>query len=704
MKLIAFLLLLAEAAFAQTAPPVTGIQATQQNGQTFITWNDAATGSLGSNYRYNLYRSTSCPITSTATAILVQQALYNNSAQLTGVKPFEQWTRQNTYNPMVTLSASGAALPVWSGLAAYTNLAKATACYAVITHDITGATADSAITLGGNSMTGTVAESLGTVTPILQIPGTSSSRMNGCSNCYVTSASIGQPMFLELHASGGSAPAWGDEWAYWGNANMGYQDGTQSMFVVYQDVTGTKFNSGFKNQLILGPSDLMWSKGAGGNSLFSDASTQTYWYGVMDSINFPTAYSPPADTGVYVFPYTQAKLALILPFAMAYYQPDPNRIFGHGVSMGGFGSLHWSFQQPNLFAGIFVGDPIINSWGKIPQIDYGAAGGSASVANGSTAVGQVSGPMFGKYLAGNGAGAGALNLTITTETKTVSTVATASKLTLKNNYEGNSGTQTYITGSGKTCSGIPAGQPCGAGLVTDATTTDTLPDGVTQYNTVTNTSAWVAENCARVIPYVAWSAGRLDTTAAGMWAMSPALAGALATCHYGFSFGWANDIHGTVTEGIVTPLEGFYLPLLHKNISYPAFTNFSQDNNYGNGNTNNGDCITGNATVGPFCFVNYGWDWSPPVDTPTTWSTSFSNALITSGTCPNYSGYTLKCATTGTVSVTPRNTQSFNVPPGASVQWSTNNGQSGTAIADSYGLVTVTVTFGVEPVILTLQF
>jgi hypothetical protein len=155
-------------------------------------------------------------------------------------------------------------------------------------------------------------------------------------------------------------------------------------------------------------------------------------------------------------------------------------------------------------------------------------------------------------------------------------------------------------------------------------------------------------------------------------------------CHFGFSFAWANDIHSAATGGLLRPLLGTYVPQLYLNVSYPALTSFSLDSSYGDGDTTDGSCITGNATAGPVCYVNYGWTWTTPTDTATSWSTAISNSQVTSGTCP-----TTNCATTATVSLTPRNTQSFKPVPGSPVTWSATGGQSGTVTVDAYGLATV---------------
>src|SRR5882672_7824706 len=83
------------AGWAQTAPSVTNIHAIQHDGQTFVTWTDATRDAAGERYRYDLYRSTQGPITDLSHSTLVQQGIYNNSAQLIGPKPFNQATRQN---------------------------------------------------------------------------------------------------------------------------------------------------------------------------------------------------------------------------------------------------------------------------------------------------------------------------------------------------------------------------------------------------------------------------------------------------------------------------------------------------------------------------------------------------------------------------------------------------------------------------------
>src|SRR5215471_18477621 len=153
---------------AQTAPTVTNIRATQHDGQTFITWTDPAPGSSGKIYRYDLYRSTSGAIKELTHATLVQKGLFNNSGQLIGPKPFNQTTRLNDVLPMARTDNHSAPLPLWSGLAVYTNRERAAAYYAVITQDTTGAQRPSAIPTA-NSLTNPVEEFPSPIAPVLQI-------------------------------------------------------------------------------------------------------------------------------------------------------------------------------------------------------------------------------------------------------------------------------------------------------------------------------------------------------------------------------------------------------------------------------------------------------------------------------------------------------------------------------------------------------
>lgn len=351
-QIVALLVLcLAAPTSEQTAPAVTTVHAIQHDGQTFITWTDAAPGAAGANYRYDLYRSTSGPITDLSRATLVQQGIYNNSGQLIGPKPFSQATRQNTTFRMSKIQNGGEPLPIWSGLAVYTNTATASAYYAVITRDITNSQRPSPLSTG-NSLTVAVTESPAAILPVLQVPSTDPSRSPAC--CSI-SGRTNLPLWLKLHGSGGRAAASGDLQAYWGDSMMGYQDGTQSMFSLHEDHSGSAIASGGVRQLIMAPQDAVWS-------IDGNFGSETYWYGYKV---IPTLAR---DRNPHVYPFTQAKLALILPWAIQHYGADPNRIYGISQSMGGYGQVEWSFRRADLFAAIFMGIPVLGPWLRIPSL------------------------------------------------------------------------------------------------------------------------------------------------------------------------------------------------------------------------------------------------------------------------------------------------------------------------------------------------
>jgi hypothetical protein len=465
---------------------------------------------------------------------------------------------------MSKIQNTGSALPVWSGAAAYTNLASGSAYYAVITRDITNQQQPSPLSLGNNSLQTSVGESTAPILPVLQVPSTDQSRNPTC--CSI-SGTPNLPMWVKLHGSGGSAAPWGDLQAYWGDSTMGYQDGIQSMFSLYEDHSGNGIAKGGVRQLIMTPQDAVWS-------INGDFLSETFWYGYRDIPIFAS------DRNSHVYPFTQSKLALIVPWAVQHYTADPNHLYGVAESMGGYGQVNWFLRQP-IFAAIFLRIPVLGAWLHIPSL---------------------------------------INLT-------------------------------------------PDGSPT---IV--ATPTDTRPDDTTLYNDASNSPAWVAQDCSVDLPYLSWSSGRNDTTLANyaMWLYSVEIANAVRTCHYGFSFIWGNGSHDNVTAGLENTLLEQYQTVFAKNVSYPAFTNFSLDNNYGNGDRTNGD-LSG-------C-VNCGWQWNVTSDTASSWSASFANTQV---------------STQATTDVTPRNTQLFKLSPGTKVAWSTSTEQKGNASANSYGLLTVT--------------
>ncbi|MBI5083962.1 MAG: hypothetical protein HZB13_05120 [Acidobacteria bacterium] len=356
----ALVLLSGSAVSADTAPAVTNIQATHHHGQTFVTWTDAKPGSDGAQYRYNVYRSLS-PITndaSLAAAQLIQASLFNNSGQLLGQFPFTQTTRLDPSKRMSIVeqgscggpgsyTVCGNPLPPYSGLAVHTAKATAQAYYAVITIDVSQRQSKSVVSPGDNATTLAVEESVAAIVPLKYYDSKDTVHRR---EAHLTklSGARGLPMWISLHGSGGGEGGlqYGDEYVYWGDSAMGYQEGLQGKFTVHEDSGGSVHGV---PSLIVSPLDTVWT---------SDglARLETFWFGY-------TALRPVAqDRTARAWPVTEARLDWLLKWAIKNYEADPARIYASGQSMGGWGISSWALRQPGLFAAVF---PAMPRWRQI---------------------------------------------------------------------------------------------------------------------------------------------------------------------------------------------------------------------------------------------------------------------------------------------------------------------------------------------------
>src|SRR3954451_25139899 len=86
---------------------VTDVRVAYRQGQTFITWKDAAEGEAGAKYRYSLYRSDQ-PITAQnlAKAELCYCGVLNNSAKLYGTA-FNMKDRIDPEKPYCVIEEGG---------------------------------------------------------------------------------------------------------------------------------------------------------------------------------------------------------------------------------------------------------------------------------------------------------------------------------------------------------------------------------------------------------------------------------------------------------------------------------------------------------------------------------------------------------------------------------------------------------------------
>jgi hypothetical protein len=188
-----------------------------------------------------------------------------------------------------------------------------------------------------------------------------------------------------------------------------------------------------------------------------------------------------------------------------------------------------------------------------------------------------------------------------------------------------------------------------------------LPDGTDYFKRMDMVK--FAADYPGELPFMGWSIGRHDGYAG--WKEQVDMAHTMAATHRGFAFAWNNGGHSEGTAPMKTIWQYYDPEKFRLDSSYPAFSNSSIDNDLGNGDPENGDKEGG---------INLGFAWSTPVDTAETWSTAISNTLP---------------KTMMTVDLTPQRAQKFRLSAGTRVAWRASSGQSGAAVADPRGLVTI---------------
>lgn len=519
---------------------------THRDGQSFVQWRDRAEGSEGEAYRYRLYRAAT-PINDDADLAAltpVADGILNHSGQLFG-GAFTPPPRLDASLPMAVLPAAtieepGAPLPVWSGLAVATAEEDDCAWYAVVATDLEGNPVES-IAPGVNATVDPIAERVGPRQPIKV-------HDSGARGKYTPQTEItgtrGLPLSVILHASqaqGGGAGDYGDYWLYFGDATMGWQSGLPGVFSVEETHSGPQTLMMRNRDAIVQPS------GA--------AALETMWFGYV---------AEPAGVR-HAYPFTEERLAWTIPWSIAYYGADAERVTLTGGSMGAWGAITFGLHHPTMFAALFPDRPRFR--------------------------------------------------------------------------------QTSLTS-----------------VTTAPLPDDTLPDG-TIWSEHHDAIALVTAHAEDDLPFVGWNCGRQDGFAT--WQEQVDMVAAMTEQRLAFAFAW-NDGDHSGGSAAAADVAAWYPPeRFARDLSHPAFTNSSIDDDPGPDDPALGDLVGG---------INLGFSWTDPEDTTTTWSTGIDNALADA---------------TMTVDVTPRRAQQFHLEPGEVVDFTTSRGAAGTIVADARGIATV---------------
>ncbi len=319
----------------------SSVCASFKDGQTFVTWDDAATGASGNNFRYRMYRSTS-PITSGnyTGATLIASYILNNSAQLIGGNPdivggaqFTQANRQDPAQPMVKLTDLGTPRAAYTGLQVYTALGTAAAYYAVVSTN----TSDASPSYIGS--VGPIAESVATPQPIKY--AASGSRPDGSAPILTPSGRDFVFIAHESNSGGGQAAnksMWGDYWEWFLTANgEGANDGRQTASAVMQDNGGTY--PSLSNAMMATHVDTIWAYDGASPSIETSHTGQ----GLT-----PNPLVGPANR----FYLTGCReIARILNWATIHYGTNTNGIHWAGQSMGAAGGTYCGIRGLPMVGG-----------------------------------------------------------------------------------------------------------------------------------------------------------------------------------------------------------------------------------------------------------------------------------------------------------------------------------------------------------------
>jgi hypothetical protein len=350
-SLSAALLLSAALTAGESAPPgpppavgkVMEIKAVCRNGQTFVTWKDAAGGEAGAGFRYALYRS-DAPITPDNLAKAEKRiwGIVNNSTKLytftfNGRLAVD---RIDPKRPTCVIEEGGKPLPDGSGLAVVTAQEAGKRFYAVLPTDLEGKPFGTVVP-GENATVQPVEEQVAPIQPIRV--WASKERQD---QHYALSGDQGLPLMVMLHASGGysyaGTHASGDYYNYFGPRDWGYQEGMPGAFAVDEDRLSAPKGS---RRLRLIPTECVVDPRSGPRQ--GAMPLETYWFGYYCVPQWASHAEPRA------YPFTERRTLWTIDWVIKKYGADPERVYGMGGSMGAWGSISLLLRHPEVFAALY---------------------------------------------------------------------------------------------------------------------------------------------------------------------------------------------------------------------------------------------------------------------------------------------------------------------------------------------------------------
>jgi len=193
---------------------------------------------------------------------------------------------------------------------------------------------DTTLVSGANSLADGVAAVAGDIKPVWQHDG----------QPPAPGAGKGKALWLSLHAKGGVVA--NSEYLLFGDETMGWREGLPFKFSV----------SVAADEVVVRPTDRVWINRPHNEAGDAGApAIWTFWFGYNSNIFDRKLMA----TGTPVN-YTERRNLWILDWVRGHYQPDVNRWYCSGSSMGGCGTISFGLRHPELFAACHAHVPIVS--------------------------------------------------------------------------------------------------------------------------------------------------------------------------------------------------------------------------------------------------------------------------------------------------------------------------------------------------------
>lgn len=317
---------------AEASVPTSELQAAARNGQVFLTWKEAPTPG---GTTFNVYVSDRA-ILDVTKAKRAGHHIEPHSARDWWEDPASFTKHAPAGEPFgFRIQGDGELLDPRSGLFVYTvrQDSKERLFFAVTSSDSKG-NEDTTIVPGENSIAGGIAVSPGEITPIWLRGG----------QPPAPGAGKGKALWLNLHAKGGVVPNM--EYLVFGDESMGWREGLPFKFSVRIE----------QGEVVVRPTDRVWINRR--HLEAADGATNaiwTFWYGYNSRI-----YDRDLMGGGLPTNYTERRNQWILDWVRRQYQPDANRWYCSGGSMGGCGTVSFGLRHPEWFAALHARVPIVS--------------------------------------------------------------------------------------------------------------------------------------------------------------------------------------------------------------------------------------------------------------------------------------------------------------------------------------------------------